>query len=99
MSLPGFTDTPFTHDGITRTVFRRGAGPGVIVMPEIPGITPAVAGFAERVAAAGFTVFVADLFGTPGKPLSPLYIVRSMAGACISREFSALAANASSPIT
>jgi dienelactone hydrolase len=99
MSLHGFTDAPFSHDGITRTVFRRGIGPGVLVMPEMPGITPAVAAFAERVADAGFTVFLADLFGTPGKPLSPLYLVRSMAGACISREFSALAANASSPIT
>ena len=99
MSLPGFTDAPFTHDGTTRTVFRRGTGPGVLVMPEIPGITPAVAGFAERVADAGFTAFVVDLFGTPGKPLSAPYILRSMGGACISREFSALAANASSPIT
>ncbi len=99
MSLPGFTDAPFTHDGLTRTVYRRGAGPGVVIMPEIPGITPPVAAFAERVAAAGFTAFVASLFGTPGKPRSPLYILEQIAGACVSREFSVLAANASSPIT
>lgn len=99
MSLPGFTDFPFAHDGVTRTVYRRGAGPAVIVMPEIPGITPPVAAFAERVAAAGFTTFVAGLFGTPGKPFSVPYALQQIAGACISREFAVLAAEASSPIT
>lgn len=99
MSLPGFTESSFTHQGITRTVYRRGEGPGVVVMPEIPGITPSVAAFAERVAAAGLTVFVASLFGTPGKPFSIPYAAEQAARACIGREFSVLAARASSPIT
>src|SRR4051812_23848658 len=72
-SLPGFTASPFTHEGVTRTVFRRGAGPAVLVMTEIPGITPQVRGFAERVAAAGFTVFMPHLFGTPDKPMTMPY--------------------------
>jgi dienelactone hydrolase len=99
MSLSGFTESTFTHDGISHTVFRRGAGPGVVIMPEIPGITPPVASFAERVAGAGFTVFVASLFGTPGKPVSIPYALEQVARACVSREFSVLAANASSPVT
>ncbi len=99
MSLPGFTESAFTHEGVTHTVYRRGGGPGVVVMPEIPGITPQVAAFAERVAAAGFTVFVASLFGTPGKPFSASYVAEQISRACISRELSVLAANASSPIT
>jgi hypothetical protein len=40
MSLPGFTEWSFTHDGVTRVVYRRGEGPGVVVMPEISGISP-----------------------------------------------------------
>lgn len=99
MTLDGFTTFPFTHDGATRTVYRRGRGPGVVVMHEIPGITPEVAVFSRRVADAGFTVFMPHLFGTPGKPLSVPYVLGQMARACVSREFSVLARNRSSPIT
>jgi len=98
MSLPGFVASPVTLLGITKTVYRRGQGPGVVIMPEIPGITPQVAAFAERVAAEGLTVFVVDLFGTPGRPISALYAGAEIVKACISREFSVLAANASSPV-
>ncbi|MGW0750938.1 hypothetical protein [Streptomyces sp. NPDC002587] len=50
--LTGFTQSTFTHDGAGRRVLRRGTGPAVIIMAEIPGITPKVIEFAERVAAA-----------------------------------------------
>jgi dienelactone hydrolase len=99
MSLPGFVASPVTLLGVTKTVYRRGEGAGVIVMPEIPGSTPEVAAFAERVAAEGFTVFVTDLFGTPGKPRSAPYILASITRACVSHEFSVLAADAESPVT
>lgn len=99
MTLEGFTESTFVHDGERRTVYRRGEGPGVIVMHEIPGITPAVAAFARRVADDGFTVVMPVLFGTPDKPLTVGYAMGQMAKACISREFSVLAARGSSPIT
>jgi dienelactone hydrolase len=66
--LDGFTVAPMTFEGTTRDVYRRGAGPGVIVMHEIPGITPTVARFARIVADAGFSVLVPNMFGTPGRP-------------------------------
>lgn len=97
--LPGFTDAPFTHDGVTRTVYRRGEGPGVVIMTEIPGITPAVRAFAERVAGAGFTAVMPHLFGEPGKAMTPLYAAGQIARVCVSREFHVLAARGSSPIT
>lgn len=99
MSLEGFDRFCFTHDGAERNVYRRGTGPGVVVMHEIPGITPPVAAFARRVADEGFTVFVPHLFGTPDKPLSVPYALGQMARACVSREFLVLARNESSPIT
>lgn len=99
IELDGFTRAPFTHDGHTRDVYRRGDGPAVVVMTEIPGITPAVLGFAERLVAEGYTVFLPHFFGPPGKPLSPGYAVGQMLRVCISKEFSVLAARASSPVT
>jgi dienelactone hydrolase len=98
MSLPGFTERPFTHEGDTRTVYRRGAGPAVVVMHEIPGITPEVARFAARVADAGFTVLLPHLFGVPGKPASPAYALGELARACVRREFAVLASRGSSPL-
>lgn len=98
MSLEGFSEYTFTHEGESRTVYRRGTGPGVVIMHEIPGIIPEVRAFAERVAGAGFTVFVPQLLGTPGKPFSNGYLLSSTARACISREFSLFAARRSSPI-
>lgn len=96
--VPGFVTTGFTHAGETRDVYRAGSGPAVIVMSEIPGITPQVAGFAARLAGAGFSVYMPQLFGTPMKPMSTGYVLKTIAKACISREFRALAANESSPV-
>lgn len=98
MALLDFDSFTFEHGGVPRTVFRRGTGPGVVIMHEIPGITPDVAAFARRVADAGFTVFMPELFGTPGKAVSPGYVVGQLARACIAREFKVLAANESSPL-
>lgn len=97
--LDGFETTTFSHAGQPRTVYRRGAGPAVLVMHEIPGITPEVARFARRVADAGFRVYLPHLFGTPGRPLSLGYAGAGILRACILREFHVLARNASSPIT
>lgn len=98
-ALEGFTAYAFAHEHTSRTVFRRGRGPGVVIMTEIPGITPAVKTFAERVAAAGFTVFLPHLFGPAGKPFSLGYAAAQIARVCISREFTVLAARGASPIT
>jgi len=98
VQLDGFSVSPMTFDGETRDVYRRGSGPGVIVMHEIPGITPDVARFARIVADAGFTVFVPNMFGTPARKMTPLYAGGQLARACVSREFRVFAANETSPI-
>ena len=89
--LTGFTETSFEHDGRARPVYRRGSGPGVVIMHEIPGITPRVEAFARRVADEGYTVFMPDLFGQVGKAPAPGYVVEQMARACIRSEFAVLA--------
>ena len=99
MALEGFEESTFSHDGAERTVYRRGSGPGVVIMHEIPGITPPVADFARTVSDDGFSVYLPHLFGTPNKPMTGGYAAGQMLRACISREFSVLARNESSPIT
>ena len=41
-TLPGWQRSSFTAAAITHDVYRRGAGPGVVVVHEVPGITPRV---------------------------------------------------------
>jgi dienelactone hydrolase len=96
--LEGFTETTFTHDGITRPVYRGGSGPGVVVVHEIPGITPLVADFGRRVIAAGFTVAMPSLVGEPGRAMSPGYVMKSFTQVCISKEFATLALGKTSPV-
>lgn len=98
-ALDGFDQTSFTHDGKTRSVFRQGTGPAVIVIHEIPGITPQVADFGRRVADAGFTAVLPALFGDPGRPMSVGYVAKSFVPACVSKEFAAFATGKSPPIT
>ena len=98
MALDTWQRSEFTAATFTRDVYRKGSGPVVIVVHEIPGITPAVERFAEEVVAAGFTVAMPNLVGTPGKELSGAYLASSMAKVCISREFTTMALGQTSPI-
>ena len=98
-ALQGFEHTTFTAEGDSRAVYRTGSGPAVIVISEIPGITPNVARFARFVADAGFTAVMPHVFGDDGRAVSNGYAAGSLARACISREFTVLALGKTSPIT
>jgi len=97
--LDDFTRRTIACLGRERLVYIAGSGPAVIVMTEMPGISPYVARFARWVRDAGFTVYMPHMFGkdgaVPKMPGSMLTILR----ACISRQFRAFQANDSSPIT
>lgn len=98
-ALKDYTSFEFDDGRWTRTVYRRGQGPAVIVIHEIPGLHPLVIRFADRVAAAGMTVFLPSLFGEPGRPVSMGYAVREMfLGMCVRREFTVWRTGRSSPI-
>ena len=97
-SLPGWSLSTFEAAGIDRQVYRKGSGPVVIVVHEIPGITPAVLRFAEEVVDRGFTVAMPNLVGTPGRDVSGGYLASSFAKVCIAREFTTLATNRTSPV-
>lgn len=101
--IVGFERTSLTFDvgphvTPTRDVYLRGEGPAVIVMAEVPGITPEVAKLATAIADHGFAVYMPQLFGTPNRGYTTGATLGTLARACVSREFSLLAADASSPI-
>lgn len=82
-----------------KAVHVTGSGPAVIVLAEMPGISPHVARFARWVRDAGFTVYMPSLFGRDGAyPLAGEGRA-VLQRACVSAEFRAFAANGSSPVT
>ncbi|MHB1912710.1 MAG: dienelactone hydrolase family protein [Acidimicrobiales bacterium] len=97
-TLDSFARDTFTHGGKRRDVFRKGSGPAVVIIEEMPGITPGVLEFADRVADIGCTVAVPHLFGTPGAPASVKHLLASFGPACVSRDFHVLATGSTSPV-
>jgi dienelactone hydrolase len=98
-ALANYRCREFSDGRWTRPVYRRGNGPAVIVIHEMPGLHPLVIDFADRVASAGMTVALPSLFGTPGKTVGIGYgLTEMLKGICIRREFSVWATNRSSPI-
>src|SRR5215813_6452031 len=97
--LHDFSARVVTLDGISKRVYVAGDGPAVIVMAEMPGISPHVARFARWVRDAGFTVYMPSLFGRDGAVPDAEEGIAVFQRACMSAEFRAMAANVSSPVT
>ncbi|MFZ0902476.1 MAG: dienelactone hydrolase, partial [Mycobacterium sp.] len=97
--LTGWSVAPFTGGGYTHDVYRRGDGPGVVLIPELPGIHPGVLGLGNHLVDNGFTVAIPSLFGEPGRPVSVGYLVPTVARACVAREFAAFATNKQRPVS
>ncbi|RZU63921.1 dienelactone hydrolase [Microterricola gilva] len=98
-TVDGWTRSPFTGAGITHDCFEKGSGPGVVLIPEIPGITPEVLGLAEHLVGQGFTVVVPSPFGEPGRAASTGYVLPVVARLCVSAEFRAFALDSKRPVT
>ena len=97
--LEDFDPREITLDDVTKVVHVAGTGPAVIVMTEMPGISPHVARFSRWVRDAGFTVYMPSLFGRDGAVPNVEEGVAVFQRACVSAEFRAFAANKSSPVT
>ena len=98
-TLDDFEAREVTFEDATKTVFVSGEGPAVIVMTEMPGISPHVARFARWVREAGFTVWMPSLFGTDGRVPTAEEGGKIFKRACVSAEFRAFAGGGSSPVT
>ena len=97
--LSGWSAAPFTGGGYTHDVYRKGSGPGVVLIPELPGIHPGVLGLGNHLVDNGFTVAIPSLFGEPGKPVTAGYAAVAIARACVAREFAAMATNKQRPVS
>lgn len=97
--LSDFALRELSFDDQSKRVYVAGSGPAVIVMAEMPGISPHVARFARWVRDAGFTVYMPSLFGKDGIVVSANEGVAVFRKACVSAEFRALAAGQTSPVT
>lgn len=104
---PDFARESFTRRGVTHEVLRSGSGPAVIVVAEIPGVTPPVLDLARRVRDLGCTVVLPVLFGRVGHDAHPdsagrlgaaAAMARAGASVCVSREFTLLATGRTSPV-
>ncbi|WDV53395.1 dienelactone hydrolase family protein [Streptomyces coeruleorubidus] len=95
--------TDFSHRlvdvaGVVKTVHVAGSGPAVVLMPEMPGISPDVLRLARWVRDAGFTVYLPSLFGTDGAHPTVEGGQEVIRRACVSAEFSAFAGGGTSPV-
>ncbi len=97
--LSAFASEQKTFLNQTRTVYRIGdQGPGIVLMHEVPGMTPDVLRLAKLLELRGFRVALPSLFGTDGLAPSGLLDAEVLLKMCVSAEFAVFAANGSSPI-
>ncbi len=97
-ALEGWTRSEFAADGVTHPTYRKGEGPGVIVIHEIPGITPQAQAFADEVVTQGHTVVMPHLFGTAGAKVGPRSMAQAAQQICVSREFLRMATGTTTPV-
>ncbi|GAC1400254.1 MAG: dienelactone hydrolase family protein [Mycobacterium sp.] len=96
--LTGWTVAPFSAAGYSHDVYRKGEGPGVVLIPEMPGLHPGVLALGNHLVDNGFTVAAPSLFGTPGATaVRPAMLPILMRG-CVAKEFAAFATNADRPV-
>jgi dienelactone hydrolase len=96
--LTGWTVSPFSAAGYTHDVYRKGEGPGVVLIPEMPGLSPEVLGLGNHLVDNGFTVAAPSLYGTPGAAAMRPGMLPVMLRGCVAKEFAAFATNADRPI-
>ncbi|MGN6530013.1 MAG: dienelactone hydrolase family protein [Burkholderiaceae bacterium] len=97
--LDDFACRVMGFDDVERRVHVAGTGPAVIVLAEMPGISPHVARFARWVRDAGMTVYMPSLFGRDGAAASVEEAVAVFRRTCVRAEFRALADGGSPPVT
>ncbi|MFF8288960.1 dienelactone hydrolase family protein [Streptomyces sp. NPDC016309] len=97
--ITDFSRRSVTVEGVEKTVYVAGAGPAVVLLPEMPGISPDVLRLARWVRDAGFTVHVPSLFGTDGAFPTVEEGREVVRRACVGAEFRAFAGGGTSPVT
>lgn len=88
-------EAPAGSAEVSHPVYQKGAGSPVVLIQELPGIGQETILLAEKLIAAGHTVFMPHLFGPIGQTSLAGNLFRVF---CMRKEFSLFSANKSSPI-
>ncbi len=96
--LAGWQRASHTKGRFTFDTYRRGAGPGVILMHESPGLTPEVTTFGLDLTREGYTVVMPHFFGSAQNAPNRGEAVGVIAQVCIRREFTLLATGRTTPV-
>ena len=79
-------------------MYVSGDGPAVVLLPEMPGISPDLIRLARWIRDAGLTVYLPSLFGVDGAIPTTEAGEQVMRRACVSAEFRAFAGGGTSPV-
>ena len=93
MELPGFERFEFVEGGVSKSVYRAGNGPAVVLIHELPGMMPECVELGRKIAAEGYTVYMPLLFGEPMKN----HGAKPLLWPCVWKEFSVLSTHGKSP--
>lgn len=85
-----------THGAITHDVYTIGEGPAVVLMHELPGMTPGCLRAASRIVECGFKVYLPLFFGHPNEYSVTDGLFSTVL--CIHHEFNVFTSNGNSPV-
>src|SRR5271155_3075191 len=84
------------HGSITHDVYTEGAGPAVVLMHELPGMSPGCLRAAERIVNCGFKVYLPLFFGHPNQYSVADGVLSTVF--CVRHEFNVFTSAGKSPI-
>ena len=84
--------------GYTHDVYRKGEGPGVVLIPEMPGIHPGVLAWATTWWTTGSPWPCRRCTARRGRRAYGRARCRSWCAGCVAKEFAAFATNADRPV-
>ena len=93
MDLPGFERFDLSDEVLTKPVYRRGTGPAVVLIHELPGMSDQCIVMARRLADSGYTVYMPLLFGEVGG----FYGSSPLLWPCVWKEFGFLSSRRKRP--
>ncbi|GAA2473533.1 dienelactone hydrolase family protein [Terrabacter carboxydivorans] len=96
--LSGWRRGSHAADGFEFPTYRDGAGPGVVVMHESPGLTPEVVRFGRELVDEGFTVVMPHFFGSAHEAPRRMEAARVIPRICVSRDFTMVATGRTTPV-
>src|SRR5579859_6988507 len=86
------------YDGGTINEPLKVTQPAILILHELPGMTPQCLRFATNLSAQGYTVYLPLMFGLPNVPSSAFGNIRKIAWLTVSPQWHLYRKNSTSPI-